>query len=114
MEMFVNNWCFLVVIISFVTLTILYVKKFSNLPTGQQKEQIKQWMLWAVSEAEKKYKTGTGTIKLRYVYDLFVKAFPTMAPLISFATFACWVDEVLEQMRHLMETNKCVQDYIEG
>lgn len=104
----------MVVVISFVTLTILYVKKFSNLPTGQQKEQIKQWLLWAVVMAEKEYKSGTGAIKLRYVYDLFVRAFPVMAPLIPFATFSCWVDEVLEQMKHLMETNKSVSDYIEG
>lgn len=87
---------------------------FFKLSKEKQIEMIKQWLLLAVIEAEKQLGSGTGTVKLRYVYDLFINRFKFMSKIITFEMFSQLVDEVLETMRHLIETNVAVANYIGG
>ena len=114
MKWIVDNWSLLVVIIAAATVIFVFVRRFCELPTNEQAYRVKQWLLWAVIQAEREFKGGTGAIKLRCAYDMFIKAFPSIAPLVTFDLFKIWVDEALEQMKHLMETNKKISDYIEG
>lgn len=37
---------------------------------------VKEWLLLAVTEAEKALGSGTGQLKLRQTYQMFVKTFP--------------------------------------
>lgn len=76
--------------------------------------KIKEWLLYAVTEAEKELGGGTGQLKLRQVYDLFVQRFPAVAAVISFDTFSGWVDEALEQMREMLAKNEQVAAYVEN
>ena len=69
---------------------------------------------FAVTQAEKELGGGTGQIKLRYVYDMFVVKFPSLVKFISFETFSFMVDEALIKMRHLLQTNEKVEKYVEG
>ena len=85
---------------------------FLKLSKEKQIEMIKQWLLLAVIEAEKQLGSGTGTIKLRYVYDLFINRFKFMSKIITFEMFSQLVDEVLDTMRHLIETNQSIAAYI--
>ena len=85
---------------------------FLKLSKEKQIEMIKQWLLLAVIEAEKQLGSGTGTVKLRYVYDLFINRFKFMSKIITFEMFSQLVDEVLETMRHLIETNQNIAAYI--
>ena len=64
--------------------------------------------------AEKELGGGTGQMKLRYVYNMFLEKFPSLVPIVSFELFAHWVDEVLVQMRHLLEENKDIESYVKG
>ena len=75
---------------------------------------VKEWLLWAVTEAEKDLGGGTGKLKLRQVYDLFVTRFPWLAKLVSFELFSDMVDEALEQMREMLDTNEAVKAFVEG
>ena len=45
---------------------------------------------------------------------MFIKTFPALAPLIPFDIFKALVDEALEEMRHLLETNMDVLYYVES
>jgi hypothetical protein len=74
---------------------------------------VKEWLLYAVIQAEKDLGSGTGQIKLRYVWDMFLKTFPALASVVSFEMFSALVDEALEQMRHLLATNKDIEAYVE-
>lgn len=85
---------------------------FLRLPIGTQQKKIKEWLLYAVIMAEKELGGGTGQIKLRYVYDMFTSQFKFVATLIPFTTFSNWVDEALEKMRSLLETNVNVNTFI--
>lgn len=87
---------------------------FLKLSKEKQIEMIKQWLILAVVEAEKKLGEKTGQLKLRYVYDLFIERFKFASKIITFEQFSALVDEALETMRHLIETNIAIADYIGG
>lgn len=86
---------------------------FIKTPRAEQLEKLKEWLLWAVIEAEKELGSKTGEIKLRRVYDLFVTAFPWLARIISFETFHGYVNEALEKMEQLIIENKKIAEYIQ-
>lgn len=113
MKWIIDNWSLLVVLACVVVAVVIYVRKFVNMPTEDQVAKVKEWLLFAVVQAEKELGGGTGAIKLRYTYDLFVATFPDIAKIISFELFSKWVDEVLVQMRHLLETNVNIAYYVE-
>lgn len=77
-----------------------------------EKTNVKEWLLLAVSEAEKALGFGTGKLKLRQVYQTFVETFPVFSKLISFDTFSLWVDDALATMYHLISTNTNINEYI--
>ena len=72
---------------------------------------IKQWLKLAVVEAEKALGSGTGQLKLRYVYDLAVKQFPWIVTLVTFEVFSGWVDEALDWMRDQLKQNSAIEGY---
>jgi hypothetical protein len=72
---------------------------------------IKQWLKFAVVEAEKALGSGTGQLKLRYVYDLAVKQFPWIVTLVTFEIFSGWVDEALDWMREQLKQNSAIEGY---
>ena len=109
-----NNWSFLVVFFSAVVLFIIYSKKFAEKPSSEQIIKLKEWLLWAVVQAEKELGGKVGVLKLRMVYDMAVSRFPSLMAFISFELFSKYVDEALEQMRHLLESNERLKDYVEG
>lgn len=69
------------------------------------KGNVKEWLLWAVTEAENYLGSGTGKLKLRYVYDQCVERFPAVKYLLPFSVFSKWVDEALVLMRDEIEKN---------
>lgn len=113
MKWIIDNWSLLVVLACAMVAVFIYVKKFVNMPTEEQIAKVKEWLLFAVMQAEKELGGGTGTLKLRYVYDLFVTTFPEVAKMVSFDTFSKWVDEVLVYMRRLLESNMDLKYYVE-
>ena len=114
MKWLIDNWSFLVVMTCVFVGIVVYVHKFVNLPSNSQLVKVKQWLLFAVIEAEKQYQGGTGALKLRAVYNQFCQVFPSLVPVISFEIFSELVDEALEQMKHLLETNLDIAYYVEG
>lgn len=87
---------------------------FLKLSKEKQIEMIKQWLLFIVIEAEKELGGGTGAVKLRFVYDKFIKRFKFASKFITFEQFSALVDESLEVMRLMIQNNKNVANYIGG
>ena len=114
MKWIVDNWSLLVVVVCALVVVGIKAKKFTELPSEEQRNKIKECLLLWVIEAERLYKGGTGAIKLRYVYDKFIEKFPSIAPVVSFIMFSEWVDDVLVYMKHLLETNENINKYVEG
>ena len=72
----------------------------------------KNWLVWAVSEAEATFGSKTGKLKLRYAYELSIARFPTLAKLIPFNLFSKLVDGALGVMRQMIEDNKSIAEAI--
>lgn len=102
MKWIVDNWSLLVVIAIIATYVIASGKK-----------SVQEWLLYAVSMAEKDLGGGTGKLKLRYAYDSFVATYPIISKIIPFGVFSMWVDEALDEMRSIIETNMDIKAYLE-
>lgn len=85
-----------------VVALIIYLMGFEN------------WLIWAVSQAEKELGSGTGKLKLRCVYDLAIARFPILAKFIPFAIFSRLVDLALDCMRDMIAGNDRIADAIVG
>lgn len=84
-----------------------------------EKATVAQWLIFAVTEAEKQIGSGKGREKLKMVYDMFIKRFPAVSFFISFETFSRWVDTALDSMRILLrfekaENGRIIQEEING
>ena len=79
-----------------------------------QKKSVKEWLILAVSEAEKALGTKTGQLKLRLVFESFIKIFPIFSKFVPFETFSKWVDFALVEMKKMITSNKTVNEYIKG
>lgn len=86
---------------------------FLNLEKGRRIEIVKNWLLLAVIQAEKELGSGTGAVKLHFVYNLFVERFKFLSRIITFEQFSALVDEVLETMKFMIQNNPNVAAYIE-
>lgn len=112
MEWLINNWYLLVAAVALIGGAGLAIKKFVMMPSETQLEKVKEWLLYAVIAAEKELGSGTGQIKLRYVYDMFVAKFKWTSKILSFSTFSALVDEALDKMRDLLEDNDKLKHYV--
>lgn len=114
MQFLIENWYLLVAGIAVVAVGGYAVYVFVKKPSDAQLQSVKEWMLWAVTKAEKELGSGTGKLKLRYVYDMFVTKFPWLEGVISFEMVSMMVDDALEEMREMLETNKAAQEFVNG
>lgn len=109
-----NNWYVIVGLIAVAVVIVATIINWIKLPSDAKIEDVKQWLKYAVTEAEKKLQTGTGQLKLRMVYDMFLDRFPELKAYITFDRFSLWVDEALEWLNCQLESNKNVKDYVYG
>ena len=79
-----------------------------------QKNKVIEWLIYAVTEAEKQLGGGTGQLKLRLVYDWFVEKFPVIAAVVPFRVFSAWVDTALDVMKTWLKSNGNVANYVGG
>lgn len=102
-------WYLIIALIAVVSVVSIKAYIWFKTPGEEQKEKIRQWLIYAVAEAEKKLGSGTGQLKLRYVYNMFIAKFPTVALFIDFEDFSQMVDKALEELQELIRTNVNIQ-----
>lgn len=114
MEFLMNYWYIIIGVVAVLIVVGMSIYKFAGLPTKEQVAKVKEWLLYAVTMAESELGGGTGKLKLRSVYDMFIAKFPMMSKVVSFETFSLWVDEALDEMRKMLETNVVVKQLVES
>ena len=112
MKFIVENWYIIVAAVAALAVVIYLLMKFFKLPRAAQIAKVKEWLLFAVTQAEKEFGSGTGQLKLRYVYDMFVTKFPYLVQFISFEFFSDLVDKVLVEFKKMFNTNVAVKQYV--
>lgn len=96
-----ENWYVIIAFIVLIVVTII------------NKNKVREWLRFAVTEAEKELKTGTGQLKLRSVYDAFIKKFPIISSIIPFSIFSKMVDLALEWMNEQLLKNEAIKNFVE-
>ena len=114
MNFIINNWYIILAAFAILAAAGIAVFRYFNLPSEAQLAKVREWLLWAVTEAEKELGGGTGKLKLRQVYDLFVTRFPWLARIVPFDLFSSMVDDALEDMREMLKTNQAVKAHVSG
>lgn len=114
MEWIIENWYILVAVLCLGAAVGIAVYRFAALPNDEQIKNLKEWLLLAVTRAEKDLGTGTGRLKLRSVYEIFLTKFPWLARVITFDKFSEMVDEALEEMEKMLSANKAAKEYVES
>lgn len=114
MNFIIDNWYIILAALAVFAGAGIGVYRYFNLPSESQLTKVREWLLWAVTGAEKELGGGTGKLKLRQVYDLFVTRFPWLAKVLSFQKFSDMVDDALDEMRKMLESNKAVRNLVEG
>lgn len=112
MNVIVENWMLIVALACVLCMVLATVITFAKKPTSEKIKDVKEWLKWAVTEAERALGSKTGQLKLRLVYDMFCERFPEVAKYVSFETFSGWVNEALEWMKKQMESNDAVRCYV--
>ena len=92
----------------------IFIAKFIKLGKEKKIEMINEWLLLAVIQAEKELGNGTGQIKLRFVYDMFIAKFKYASMMISFNQFSLMVDSALDKMRQMLSDNNNLKAYVDG
>lgn len=114
MKTLIENAPIIILLILLLAIAIHLLRLFLEMPKEKQLSKVREWLLYWVVKAEKEFGGGTGQVKLRYVYDEFVKSFPDLAELISFESFSLLVDQALERMRTLLKSNENLRKYVES
>ena len=98
----------------YILITAYNVWKFVKQPTAEQLATVKSWLLYACTEAEKELGSGTGSVKLAYVFDKFQGKFGDISKFISYDEFSNMVDDVLEKFKNMLASNTSLQGYVNG
>ncbi len=114
MKFMTENWFVIVAIAALGASVGFTIYSFVKMPSDKQLNKVREWLLYAVTVAEKELGAGTGKLKLRYVYDMFVQRFGWLAKVITFEMFSMMVDEALEKMRTMLSDNKDIQKLVVG
>ena len=114
MKFITENWFVLVALAAVAAAGGYAVYTFVKMPSDKQLKKVREWLLYAVTKAEKELGGGTGQIKLRDVYDMFVARFGWLAQVSSFEMFSMMVDEALEKMKGMLVSNKAMQELVNG
>ena len=112
MEFIMTNWWLVVVVVAIVIVACYAIITLVKMPTNAQLASVREWLLYAVAQAEKELGSGTGQLKLRYVYDMFILRFGSIARVISFEAFSKLVDEALYIFRNMLKDNQAVVNYV--
>ena len=107
-----NNIDIVIGLLALVGAALIGTYQFIKLGKEKQIHKVKEWLIFATIEAEKALGAKTGQIKLRYCYDMFVDKFKFVALLITFDEFSSLVDEALESVRNMLESNEKIQEYV--
>jgi hypothetical protein len=105
-ENLINSDWYLIACYAICTVCVIYIINRNVFkPSDKQVAKIEQWLLWAVTDAERFLGSGTGQLKLSFVYGSFVKAFPWISRIVTVTMFSELVGKALVKMRDMLNKN---------
>ena len=114
MTFLIDNWYMFVAIIAVLIVIVAVAIKFFRGNWKNNLAKVREWLLYAVTVAEKELGSGTGALKLRYVYDMFTVKFPWLVKVVSFEMFSELVDDALDELMYMLKCNEAIEEYVVG
>ena len=111
-ECVLDNWWMVIIALAVIGLVITGISSYAAMNSDERINKIRQWLRYAVLQAERELGSGTGMAKLSMVYDMFVARFPAMARVVTFAEFSALVDESLLWLKNQLNTNEHMKEIV--
>ena len=109
-----DNWFMVITLLAVILAVASMLVQFAGRPNSEQLLALSEWLKYAVTEAEKQLGSGTGQLKLRYVWNMAIERFDWLDRVMEFEKFAYYVDLALVWMREQLEKNANIGTYVEG
>jgi len=108
LQFIARNWDSLLVVVAFIVFIVVLVKR------GETKV-LKQILFNLVTQAEKQFGSGTGTLKFAAVADWIYQRIPAILKLLfTEADIAKMIEAVLGEAKKAWETNDNIKTYIDA
>ena len=108
MEFIINYWYLIITALAILVMAILFIVDFAKKSPKEKLESVKQWAIYACALAQAHLGSGTGQLKMRETYNMFLQTFPTLAQVISFDTYKNTAEMALTELKEILK-----EDYFE-
>ena len=112
MEFIINYWYLIITALAILVMAILFIVDFAKKSPKEKLESVKQWAIYACALAQAHLGSGTGQLKMRETYNMFLQTFPTLAQVISFDTYKNTAEMALTELKEMLKTNPNIQNAI--
>lgn len=117
-----DNWTFIVTVLSCLYLGYVRLKKWNALSEEEKIDTalkiLREQMLSYVTEAEKDFGSGTGTVKRSEVIKKIYKDYPILNKVVNqenlIKTLDEYINDSLVELRKLLEDNEKFKELILG
>lgn len=108
----INYWYFIVIIVAILVISGVFIFNFLQKPSEQKLQNIKEWAIYACALAQAHLGSGTGQLKMRETYDMFISRFPDLVKIIPFEMYKNIAESALLEFKKMLENNPKVKELI--
>lgn len=112
MQFLIDYWPMIIVAIAMIIMAIAVVIDFIKKSPKEKLDSIKQWAIYACALAEAHLGSGTGQMKMRETYDMFLQRFPSLASLITFQKYKQIAESALIEFKQMLSSNPNIQEML--
>ena len=108
----INYWYFIVIVIDILVISGVFIFNFLQKPSEQKLQNIKEWAIYACALAQAHLGSGTGQLKMRETYDMFISRFPDLVKIVPFEMYKNIAESALLEFKKMLENNPKVKELI--
>lgn len=108
----INYWYFIVIIVAILVISGVFIFNFLQKPSEQKLQNIKEWAIYACALAQAHLGSGTGQLKMRETYDMFISRFPDLVKIVPFEMYKNIAESALLEFKKMLENNPKVKELI--
>ena len=112
LKFIIENWYMIIAALAVCVFGGSFVANFLQKSTEEKLQSVKEWAIYACAIAQAHLGSGTGQLKLRQTYDMFIIRFPDLAKVISYETYKMTAELALTELKKMLATNPNVKDLI--
>ena len=112
LKFIIENWYMIIAALAVCAFGGSFVANFLQKSTEEKLQSVKEWAIYACAIAQAHLGSGTGQLKMRQTYDMFIIRFPDLAKVISYETYKMTAELALTELKKMLATNPNVKDLI--